>query len=159
MKQARELNMQLLRLIVERNNSKQQLLFSCPINNTYDSLPALLGLGSLAPSPPPIRWAHWSGEWQWHDWNKHYLLMNQKSIIKQFNTWIFHKHYFFHEKINFVLYLSWVTFADHVYYRWSRSIRRPIYRPTISQLLTDISVDSRSTIGRLLTGYRSTVDQ
>ena len=38
------------------------------------------------------------------------------------------------------------VFLDHVYYRWTRSIYRLIYRSTVGQQSTDISVNSRPTV-------------
>ena len=47
--------------------------------------------------------------------------------------------------------------TDHVYFRWSRSIYRSTIGRYIGRLSTDISVDCRSTIGRLSVDYRSTI--
>ena len=50
-----------------------------------------------------------------------------------------------------------LTPSDHVYFRWSRSIYRSTIGRYIGRLSTDISVDCRSSIGRLSVDYRSTI--
>ena len=52
-----------------------------------------------------------------------------------------------------------VDFLDHVYFRWSRSIYRSTIGRYIGRLSTFISVDCRSTIGRLSVDYRSIFDR
>ena len=49
--------------------------------------------------------------------------------------------------------------ADHVYYRWPRSIYRPIYRPLYRSTVDRPSADSRSIVGQQSTDSRSTVSR
>ena len=48
---------------------------------------------------------------------------------------------------------------DHVYYRWPRSIYRPLCRPLYRSTVDRLSGASRSTVGRLSVESRPTVDR
>ena len=50
-----------------------------------------------------------------------------------------------------------VKFSDHVYYRWPRSIYRPLCRPLYRSTLDRLSGTSRSTVGRQSTDCRPMV--
>ena len=54
---------------------------------------------------------------------------------------------------------SYIQILDHVYYRWPRSIYRPLCRPLYRSTVDRLSGASRSTAGRQSTDCRPVVDR